>query len=58
MFEYYAAHGIRIKKTIPRTPQQNSVAERIRTLNEHARSMRLHAGLSKTFWVDAVSNAA
>ena len=40
MFEYYAAHGIRIKKTIPRTPQQNSVAERIRTLNEHARSMR------------------
>ena len=56
--EYYATHGIRIKKTIPRTPQQNSVAERIRTLNEHARSMRLHAGLSKTFWADAVSNAA
>ena len=24
--EYYAAHGIRMEKTIPRTPQQNSVA--------------------------------
>ena len=29
-----------------------------RTLNEHARSMRLHAGLPKTFWADAVSIAA
>ena len=24
--EYYATHGIRMEKTIPRTPQQNSVA--------------------------------
>ena len=29
-----------------------------KTLNEHARSMRLHAGLPKTFWADAVSTAA
>ena len=29
-----------------------------RTLNEHARSMRLHVGLPKTFWVDAVSTVA
>ena len=29
-----------------------------RTLNERARSMRLHAGLPKTFWADAVSTAA
>ena len=44
--EYCAAHGIRMEKTIPRTPQQNGVAERMnRTLNEHARSMRLHDGL-------------
>ena len=28
-----------------------------RTLNECARSMRLHAGLPKTFWDDAVSTA-
>ena len=29
-----------------------------RTLNERARSMRLHVGLLKTFWADAVSTAA
>ena len=29
-----------------------------KTLNERARSMRLHAGLPKTFWADAVSTAA
>ena len=57
--EYCAAQGIRMEKTIPGTPQQNGVAERInRTLNEHARSMRLHAGLPKTFWADAISTAA
>ena len=46
--EYYAAHGIRMEKTIPETPQQNGVFKRInKTLNECARSMRLHAGLPK-----------
>ena len=56
--EYCAAQGIRIEKTIPEIPQQNGVAERMnRTLNECARSMRLHAGLPKTFWADAVSTA-
>ncbi|RVW95743.1 Retrovirus-related Pol polyprotein from transposon TNT 1-94 [Vitis vinifera] len=39
--------------------RKNGVVERMnRTLNERARSMRLHVGLSKTFWVDAVSTAA
>ena len=48
--EYCAVQGIRMEKTIPRTPQQNGVAKRMnRILNEHARSMRLHAGLPKTF---------
>ena len=57
--EYCAAQGIRMEKTIPGTPQQNGVAERMnRTLNERARSMRWHAGLPKTFWADAVSTAA
>ena len=57
--KYCAAHGIRMEKTILRTPQQNDVAERMnKTLNERARSMRLHAGLPKTFWADAVSTAA
>ncbi|RVW93884.1 Retrovirus-related Pol polyprotein from transposon TNT 1-94 [Vitis vinifera] len=57
--EYCAAQGIRMEKTIPRTPQQNGVAERMnRTLNERTRSMRLHARLLKTFWANAVSTAA
>ena len=56
--EYCAAQGIKIEKTIPGTPQQNGVAKHMnRTLNERARSMRLHAGLLKTFWADAVSTA-
>uniref|UniRef100_A0A2N9GIS0 Retrovirus-related Pol polyprotein from transposon TNT 1-94 n=1 Tax=Fagus sylvatica TaxID=28930 RepID=A0A2N9GIS0_FAGSY len=56
--EFCAANGIRMEKTIPRTPQQNGVAERMnRTLNERARSMRLHAGLPETFWADAVNTA-
>ena len=57
--EYYAARGIRMEKTISGTPQQNGVAERMnRTLNKRARSMRLHAGLPKTFWADALNTAA
>ena len=56
--EYCATHGIKMEKTISRTPQQNGVAERMnRTLNERARSMRLHARLPKTFWTDVVSTA-
>ena len=48
--QYCAAQGIRMEKTIPGTPQQNGVTERMnRTLNECARSMRLHVGLPKTF---------
>ena len=57
--EYSAAQGIRMKKTIPGTPQQNGVAKRMNIiLNERGRSMRLHAGLPKTFWADAVSTVA
>ena len=56
--EYCAVQGIRMEKTIPGTLQQNGVAERMnRTFNEHARSMRLNAGLPKTFWADVVSIA-
>ena len=57
--EYYATQGIRMEKTILRTPQQNGVAERMnRTLNERARSVRLRVGLPKSFWVNAVGTAA
>lgn len=56
---YCADNGIKMEKTIPGTPQQNGIAERMnRTLNERARSMRLHCGLPKTFWADAISTAA
>jgi len=56
---FYVVNGIRMEKTILGTPQQNGMAESINmTLNEHARSMRLHAGLPKTFWTNAVSIVA
>ncbi|RVW24254.1 Retrovirus-related Pol polyprotein from transposon TNT 1-94 [Vitis vinifera] len=39
--EYCVAQGIRMEKTIPGTPQQNGVAERMnRTLNERARTLQ------------------
>ena len=48
--EYCVAQGIRMEKTIFGTPQQNGVVECMnKTLNERARSMRLYAGLPKTF---------
>ena len=57
--EFCANNGIKMEKTVPMTPQQNGVVERMnRTLNEHARSMRIHAGLPKMFWDEAVNTAA
>ena len=57
--EFCANNGIKMEKTVPMTPQQNGVAERMnRTLNERARSMRIHAGLPKMFWAEAVNTAA
>ena len=48
-----------MEKTIPGIPQQNGMVERMnKTLNEHARSMRLHVGLPKTFQADVVNTAA
>jgi transposase InsO family protein len=53
--EYCDVNGIRMEKTVPGTPQQNDIAERMnRTINERARSMRLHSRLPHTFWADAV----
>jgi transposase InsO family protein len=55
-FDYYCSyHGIHREKTVPRTPQENGVSERMnRTIMERARSMRLHASLPLQFWADAV----
>lgn len=56
---YCAEQGIRLEKTVPGTPQQNGVAERMnRTLNERARCMRLKSGLPETFWAEAINTAA
>ena len=45
-------------RTVPGRPEQNGIAERMnRTLNERARSMRLHVRLPKTFWADAINIA-
>jgi transposase InsO family protein len=55
-FDYYCSYyGIRREKTVPGTPQENGVSERMnRTIMEHARSMRLHASLPLQFWADAI----
>ena len=56
--EFCASNCIRMEKTIPGTPQQNGVVERMnRTINERARSIRLHAGLPPIFWSEAVNTA-
>ena len=40
--EHCATNGIGMEKTIPRTPQQKGVVERLnKTINERARRMRL-----------------
>ncbi|GJU07578.1 retrovirus-related pol polyprotein from transposon TNT 1-94 [Tanacetum coccineum] len=57
--EYCAENGIKMRKTVPETPQQNGVAERInQTFNEREKSTRLHVGLPKMFWEDSVTTEA
>jgi len=52
---YCLENGIRREKTIPGTPQENGVSERMnRTIMERARGMRLHVGLPLQFWADVV----
>jgi transposase InsO family protein len=56
--DYFSYHGIRREKTVPRTPQENGVSERMnRTIMERARSMRLHVGFPLQFWADVVDTA-
>jgi transposase InsO family protein len=57
--KFCAYKGIRCQRTVPGKARQNGIAERMnRTLNERARSMRLHSGLPKEFWADAVNITA
>lgn len=50
--------GIQRRLTVPRTPQQNGVAEKMnRTLVEMARCMLLNSDLSISFWAEALDTA-
>jgi hypothetical protein len=48
--DYCSYHGTRRENTVPGTPQENGVSERMnRTIMERARSMRLHVGFPLKF---------
>lgn len=56
--EFCVQKGITFHLTVPHTPQQNGVAERMnRTLTEKARTMIITSGLDKSFWGEAVLTA-
>ena len=56
--EFCDANGIRRPLTVPRSPQQNGVAERKnRTILDMARSMLKSKNLPKEFWAEAVACA-
>lgn len=51
--------GIAHQASVPYTPQQNGLAERMnRTLLERARCMIINASLQKQYWAEAVTTAA
>jgi transposase InsO family protein len=57
--EYLNHHGIKHEKTVPYTPQQNGLAERMnRSLVEMARCMMYHEDVDKKWWAEAVNTAA
>lgn len=57
--EYCQNKGIARHLTVPGTPQENGLAERMnRTLLELLRYMLLIASFSKTFWAEAVVTAS
>lgn len=51
-------HGIKQELTIPHTPQQNGIAERMnRTLLDLTRAMLHHKNVDKSYWAEAISTA-
>ena len=57
--EYLKLRGIRHELTVPYTPEQNGVMERLNhALMEAARSMISHARLNSNYWGEAVGTAA
>ena len=56
---YLKSKGIQHELTVPHSPEQNGVAERMnRTLVESARAMIAHAGLPNSYWAEAIATAA
>ena len=50
--------GIVLETTVPYTPEQNGISERLnRTLNEKANALREDNGLSANFWALAMATA-
>ncbi|CAM8998933.1 unnamed protein product [Rhodiola kirilowii] len=57
--DFCAENGIKRHLTVPYTPQQNGIAERMnRTLLEKARCMLISSGLKSSMWGEAVTCAA
>lgn len=55
---YLKGEGIRHELTVPKTPEQNGVAERMnRTLVETVRCMLTDGKLPKKFWAEAINTA-
>ncbi|CAL9018853.1 unnamed protein product [Prunus brigantina] len=59
MKEKYESEGVKRHFTVKKTPQKNGAVKRLnRTLMECERCMRIHAGLPKAFWAEAVNHAS
>ena len=55
---YLRKEGVRDELTVPKTPEQNGVAERMnRTLVESVRAVLADARLPHRFWAEALSTA-
>lgn len=56
--DYMGSRGITHRRTVPYTPQQNGIAERMnRTLMDMVRCMLIQSGLPDEFWFHALSHA-
>ncbi len=56
--DYLNTEGLRHELTVPKTPQQNGVAERLNhTLMEMVRTMLVESKLDQRFWEEEISTA-